>query len=412
MGTGKANQWSSEADVGLYKSTDGGDSWSGPIGKNVFNSLAIGSIAIDPSDSNTIYVATDEAVRGISSVAGGTAYLIPGAPPWGLYKSTDGGAAWSLIFDGGSSTVGCNTSDYNLWYVLTPCSPVGVRRVVLDPSDSNIVYASAYAAGVWRSNDGGNTWNEIFIPIADPVATNDYEKPEMVDSKSPKGNTRMYLVIGQFGDPPAQTFISNNVATGTPNFFPLSSKNPASPGYATYNSCTGQCFYDSFVYTPPGNPDIVYIGGSYQYLETGNISNGRGVVLSTDGGKTFTDVTMDATDVVHPNGLHEDEHSLVTNPSNPLQFFEGSDGGIMRSNGTLADISGNCSSRGLSGAVLARCQQLLSAVPTKLQSLNKGLDTLQFVSVSISPFDREPWFRVGRRTTARGNPQIRLACFG
>ena len=49
-------------------------------------------------------------------------------------------------------------------------------------------------------------------------------------------------------------------------------------------------------------------------------------------------MTMDATDVVHPNGLHEDEHSLVTNPSNPLQFFEGSDGGIMRSNGTLAGV--------------------------------------------------------------------------
>ena len=259
---------------------------------------------------------------------------------------------------------------------------------MLDPSNPDIVYASVYAKGVWRSNDGGNNWNQIFLPIADPVATNFLERPEIAVTKLPNGNTRMYLVIGQIGDPPAQTFISNNVATGTPNFFSLTSKNPASPRYATYNSCEGQCWYDSFVYTPPGNPDVVYIGGSYAYGETGGISNGRGVVLSTDGGKTFTDVTMDATDVVHPNGLHPDQHSLVTNPS------------VIRCNssraataescapaGLLADISANCSSRGLSGAVLARCQQLLSAVPTQLHSLNKGLSTLQFQSVSISPFD-------------------------
>ena len=260
VGTGEANQSSSEAGVGLYKSTDGGDSWSRPIGKNVFNSLAIGSIAIDPSDSNTIYVATDEAVRGISSVAGGTAYLIPGAPPWGLYKSTDGGASWSLIFDGASSTVGCNTSDYNLWYVLTPCSPVGVRRVVsiLPTPTSSTLRPMRQVSGARTMAATPGIRYSYRSPTQSPQII---QRPEIAVTKLPNGNTRMYLVIGQFGDPPAQTFISNNVATGTPNFFPLSSKNPASPGYATYNSCTGQCFYDSFVYTPPGNPDIVYIGG-------------------------------------------------------------------------------------------------------------------------------------------------------
>jgi hypothetical protein len=56
VGTGEANaSGDSEAGVGLYKSTDGGDSWSGPIGKSVFNARAIGSIAIDPTNSNTMY---------------------------------------------------------------------------------------------------------------------------------------------------------------------------------------------------------------------------------------------------------------------------------------------------------------------------------------------------------------------
>ena len=84
--------------------------------------------------------------------------------------------------------------------------------------------------------------------------------------------------------PPAQLFRSDDVATGVPVFSDLSSSNPANPGYATYNICTGQCWYDNFVYTPAGHPDIVYVGGSYSYGE--RFSNKRGVVLSTDAGVT------------------------------------------------------------------------------------------------------------------------------
>src|SRR6185295_17910066 len=115
------------------------------------------------------------------------------------------------------------------------------------------------------------------------------------------------------------------------------------------------------------------------------LSNKRGVVLSTDAGVSFTDMTMDATDAVHPNAMHPDQHFLVVNPNNPFQFFESSDGGIVRSSGDFADVSGNCSARSLSPTALARCQQLLSRVPTGLESLNKGLSTLQFQSLSYSP---------------------------
>ena len=237
VGTGEANaSGDSEAGVGLYKSTDGGDTWSGPIGKSVFNGSRIGSIAIDPSDSNTIYVATMRRCAAYPLCRWRCYHLIPGAPPWGLYKSTDGGVTWSFIFNGAASTAGCRNT-VNVVSNLTLCSVRGVRRVALDPSNPNIVYASAYAKGVWRSNDGGNSWNQIFLPIADPVATGFTERPEIAVTKLPNGNTRMYLVIGQVGAPPAQTFVSNNVATGTPNFFLLDQQNPASAGYATYNSC-------------------------------------------------------------------------------------------------------------------------------------------------------------------------------
>jgi hypothetical protein len=55
----------------------------------------------------------------------------------------------------------------------------GVRRVVLDPKNPSIVYAGVYAKGVWRSNDGGKTWQQIFLPIADAVATGFAERPEI-----------------------------------------------------------------------------------------------------------------------------------------------------------------------------------------------------------------------------------------
>jgi hypothetical protein len=111
------------------------------------------------------------------------------------------------------------------------------------------------------------------------------------------------------------------------------------------------------------------------------------VLLSTDAGVSFTDMTADATDPVHPNTIHPDQHRIVTNPNNPLEFFEGSDGGVVRSSGEVADISANCASRGLGATEKARCEQLLSRVPTKIDSLNKGLTTLQFQSLSVSPFD-------------------------
>ena len=197
----------------------------------------------------------------------------------------------------------------------------------------------------------------------------------------------MYLYEGNTGTPSSRLFRSDDVATGAPVYTDLTSANVADTGFATHNLCTGQCWYDVLVHTPKGHPDIVYVGGSYLYGEV--VANKRGVILSTDAGVSGTDMTFDGTDPYHPNGLHPDQHFLVTNPNNPLQFFEANDGGIMRSSGDLVDRSAWCSdpNRGLSGAALARCQQMLSKVPSELVSLNKGLPTLQFQSLSVSPFN-------------------------
>jgi len=382
-GTGEANASAdSAAGVGLYKSTDGGDTWIGPLGKPVFNGRSIGTVAIKTGDSNTIYVGTTRGVAGFNATDGGGISLIPGAARWGLYKSTDGGATWTFIHNGAASTASCSVSlDATN---TTPCSPRGVRRAVIDPSDPNTVYAGSYARGIWRSNDGGVTWTQIKASLN---SANSNTRPEFAVNKTADSKTRMYVNEGNDGTNRAAAFRADNVAAGSPAFTQLSSSNPADPGYGAYDLCDGQCWYDSVVATPSGQPDIVYLGGSYAYGETGRVSNGRGIVLSTDGGSTFTDMTMDATDAVHPNGLHPDQHFLVINPNNPYQFWESGDGGIMMSSGSFADISANCASRGLGAVSLARCQQLLSRVPTQLQSMNKGLTTLQFQSLSVNPFD-------------------------
>ena len=119
----------------------------------------------------------------------------------------------------------------------------------------------------------------------------------------------MYVSEGSQGSPYSRLFRSDDVATGVPVFTQLTSDNPATPAWHSFNFCGGQCWYDNFVYTPPGHPDIVYLGGSFQYGE--NVANKRAVMLSTDAGETFSDMTYDATDVVHPNGMHPDEHRLV-----------------------------------------------------------------------------------------------------
>src|SRR5213595_3688458 len=84
--------------------------------------------------------------------------------------------------------------------------------------------------------------------------------------------------------------------------------------------------------------------------------------------------------------MNPDSHAIVQVPGSNITFF-GSDGGIVRSSAGFSDISSQCTTeRGLSGADLALCQQLLSAVPTELfTTYNDGLSTLQFQSVSVNP---------------------------
>ena len=395
-GTGEPNICRSGclAGVGLYKSKDGGDHWTGPLGTSSFNGRGIGSIEVKPGDSSTIFVASGaQGSRGMSSTCCtgvNRGADIPGAPHFGLYRSTDGGETFSLVNQGNATTCTGKTPT-EVFLGQSDCSPRGGRRVKVDPVDPNTVYTSFFAKGIWRSNSNGDpgTWTQIFAPLAapiDPATGAGVERAEFEVVALPNGATRMYVGVGGGGSLSARFYRSDSVRTGAPTFTNLT--NNTSTGY-----CDPQCNYDNYVYVPKKadgsahDPDTVYLLGANAYGEAAaGISNGRAILLSTNAGVSFTDMTYDATDDIQPHGAHPDQHSIVTNPSDWKQFLETSDGGIIRSNGNLVDDSGDCSAvHHLTGANLTRCQTLTSRIPERLQSVNNGLNTLHFYQMTFNP---------------------------
>ena len=99
-GSGEPNgSGDSEAGLGLFKSTDGGQSWSLVAGsQSVAINRSIGAIVVKPGAPGTIYIGTDVARHG-SSAANGGRRTPPNAPALGVYKSTDGGATFTLATD-------------------------------------------------------------------------------------------------------------------------------------------------------------------------------------------------------------------------------------------------------------------------------------------------------------------------
>jgi len=457
LGTGEGNRCSSgcEAGVGVYKSTDSGNHWKkldgtcvsnstytcANPGKDSFLGRGINGIVIDPRNGKHIFVGSAQAVRGLSHVigSGGTTRAEPGANQPGLYESFDGGKTFTEVWNGSIP------------------GGFGVTDVGLDPLNLDVVYASAFEAGAWRRDAGAPsmTFSQVFAPQFAGGGTdrtmfaltvkNAKTRIYLTDGTANGGGIAGALAANFWrtdnaNQPAAALLASQGPGAGEPNpanVFPatypgwqkLTSKTTSSPFFATDDFCTGQCWYDQDVYTPAGLPDTVYVIGSFLYGELpcntkgvscGNgRSNGRASLYSHTAGdpdgsradlRTFSDLTDDARETPAPwcafapygfgacthaqNGMHPDQHEVIVNPGNPTQIFQASDGGVIRTSGSFADISSQCDEPWRSGATggppaggsYLTCKRLLSRVPTALDHISKKVgSTIQLINVAINP---------------------------
>ena len=316
-----------------------------------------------------------------------------------------------MIHAGSTSPSDCGTDIAAIANNTTPCTPRGVRDIEIDPSDPDTLYAASYARGVWRSTDSGDTWTQIKPSLNATIGTT---RPDIAVTRLPDGKTRMY--VGEGTPAPSSTAGSTAATTshGRAGLHPADERRSVDSGLAHVQLLHRPVLVRQLRLHAAG-PAGRRVPRRLVPVRRGRhngpyVANHRAVLRSTDAGMNFTDMTMDSTDVDHPNGMHPDQHRLVTNPRNPSQFFEASDGGIIRSSGQFADRSSDCDSRGLAEPYLSRCHELLSAIPTRLESMNRGLGTIQFQSLSVSPFDsgRAAGWDAGQRNVGelRKHPHV------
>lgn len=377
-GTGEANGSSdSEAGVGLFKSADGGATWSEVTGFHPYGAQrGISSVAVDPTNPAHLLVGTTVARHGASGVNGGR-YTPPGAAPIGLFESANGGSTWIQVINQPQDQVVPSTATGGDLF------RGGVTKIEFDPTDPGTSYASVSDYGLYRHRTGDAGYTPVYtINNAGSVALSGRSRIEF-DATVKDGKTRIYLGDAtRFADSAAGLLRTDDAAAATPAWTLLSSDSKASTGYDSYKFCQAQCSYDMAVTVPPGQPDSVLLSGSMNYGEifTANQpSNGRAIVRSTNAGVSFTDMTNDTAN----NGLHPDQHALAFIPGSPDTWVLGDDGGVAVESGPFVDQSAQCASRGLGVTDLVNCKRWLSAVPTSNREVNHGLQDLEFGSVSV-----------------------------
>ena len=164
------------ASGGVWKTVNGGTTWT-PLFDN--QPLAsIGDITIAPSDPDTVWVGTGEANNRQSSSWGN-----------GVYKSTDGGRTWKHM--------GLKDTHH-------------IGRIAIHPRDPNIVYVAALGRlwgpneerGLFKTTDGGKTWNKVLYVNADTGVTDLVMDPESPDTLYAAAYQRQRSAFGFNGGGP------------------------------------------------------------------------------------------------------------------------------------------------------------------------------------------------------------------
>ncbi len=262
-GTGENNhQRSVSYGDGVYKSVDGGKSWKN---MGLKDSRQIGMIAIDPRNTDIVFVAAEGSVWG------------PGGDR-GLYRTKDGGKTWERVLYVSENT--------------------GVNSVLIDPVNPDIMYATSEQrrrhvhirigggpeSAVWKSTDAGNTWRKLTngLPGTD--------KGGIGLAISPVDHNYLYAIV--------------EAAMGKSGFFRSTDRGESWEKMSDYHT-SGQ--YYTEIYCDPHDVHTVYS------MET--VSK-----VTNDGGKTWKPIGQ--------NKRHVDDHAFWIDPGDTRHFMIGGDGGV------------------------------------------------------------------------------------
>ncbi len=367
---------------GVWKTTDGGLTWE-PVSDKYFTAASIGAIAVAPSDPNVVYAGTGESpIRGNVS------------PGDGMYRSTDAGKTWKKIglADAGQiAHIEVHPPSPDLVYVAVlghafgPNPTRGVFRskdggttwqkilfrndstgavaLALDPVNPRILYAGFWQAvrrpwelvsggaggGIFKSMDGGDTWSDI---------THNQGLPKGVVGK-----------IGLAVSPVSHDRVWALVEADSGGLFRSDDAGATWTRTSDDHELRQRAWYFSHVIADPGNVDGVYVL-NVSFLKSG------------DGGKTFTTI----------RSPHGDYHALWVDPGNPRRMINGSDGGA------AVTMNGGATWTTLGNQPTAQFYHVIATThfPYKLCGAQQDNSTVCIASRTDDPgIGEKDWYDVG-----------------
>jgi photosystem II stability/assembly factor-like uncharacterized protein len=297
---------------GVWITTDGGQSWQ--PGDDLMANLAVCSMAMVPSSSNTIYAGTGEGYYNGDAIQGNGIFVTTNGWVWqqlastkatltntdflwvnGLAINSDG-----VILAGTRTGIFRSTNSGTSW---TKCRSSNVGNIAFNPSDkTKAVAGMLQGGGIYYSTDSGSTWTQSSKPAGSPT----FGRVQVCYAA--QDPSTVYASVQVTGNSPgSQIWVSTN---GGQSF---------SKANSTTNYLGNQGWYDNIIWAgDPTNKNFVIVGGLDLYK-------------STDGGNTLTQISNWT---AAPNSAHADHHMVYADPgyngtSNKIVYF-GNDGGLYK----------------------------------------------------------------------------------
>ncbi|MCB2222224.1 MAG: glycosyl hydrolase [Bacteroidetes bacterium] len=159
--------WNKGGDRGLYKTTDGGKTWTRTLGDDEWTGVT--EVVMDPRNPDRLYAATWQRHRNVAAYMGG-------GPGSGIHRSTDGGETWEKLKSG------------------LPSSNMGKIGLAISPQKPDILYAAIEldrrTGGVYKSEDRGSSWKKMSNTVSGATGPHYYQELYA----SPHQFDRIYLM--------------------------------------------------------------------------------------------------------------------------------------------------------------------------------------------------------------------------